>query len=62
MLRRSGGIDDDDFRTLWPTREAALAAIAWGRNSMSAFRASYSDQQLHDLAAYMAERLAPNNP
>jgi mono/diheme cytochrome c family protein len=43
------------------TREAALAIIAAGRNTMPAFRASYTDQELRDLAAYVAERLAPAN-
>jgi len=44
------------------TREAALGVIAAGRDTMPAFRASYSDQELRDLAAYVAERLVPNNP
>jgi hypothetical protein len=41
--------------------EAALGVIAAGRNTMPAFRASYTDQELRDLAAYVAERLAAVN-
>jgi alcohol dehydrogenase (cytochrome c) len=38
-------------------RDAVLAVVATGRNSMPAFRASYTDQELRDLSAYVAERL-----
>jgi mono/diheme cytochrome c family protein len=43
------------------TRQSAIGVIAAGRNTMPAFRASYSDQELRDLAAYVAERLAAVN-
>jgi mono/diheme cytochrome c family protein len=43
------------------TRDSVLAVVAAGRNSMPAFRASYGDQELRDVAAYVAERLVPVN-
>jgi hypothetical protein len=35
--------------------------IVAGRNTMPAYRGSYTDQVLRDFAAYVAERLAPAN-
>jgi hypothetical protein len=43
------------------SRAPALAVISSGRNTMPKFRESFSDQELRDLAAYVAERLATAN-
>ncbi|HET8696145.1 MAG TPA: cytochrome c [Gammaproteobacteria bacterium] len=40
------------------TRDVVLGVISDGRNRMPSFRDSYTDQELRDVAAFVAERIS----